>query len=153
VNYAVNNDGDWYPRLNTSFTVPRRPSSKLVDGNIWYHRDPPNRWTCEGSPNAEDWIEIDLGTPRKLQQARLYFLDDGSIVTPPELARVEYFDGVWKLLGELGGEGRPSIPGHRAEVLSFPDLQAQRLRVLLRHAADSRSGLSEVDVLGQTMIQ
>ena len=152
VNYAVNNDGDWYPRLNTSFTVPRRPSSKLVDGNIWYHRDPPNRWTCEGSPNAEDWIEIDLGTPRKLQQARLYFLDDGSTVTPPELARVEYFDGVWKLLGELGGEGRPSILGHRAEVLSFPDLQAQRLRVLLRHAADSRSGLSEVEFLGPAVL-
>ena len=153
VNYAVNNDGDWFPRLSTSFTAPRRSSSKIIDGNIWYHRDPPNRWTCEGSPNSEDWIEIDFGTPRQLQQAKLYFPDDEDhAVAPPTSARVEYFDGGWKLLGELGGDGRPPIAGHRAEVVSFAPLQARRVRVLLRHAANAKSGLSEVEFLGTTTL-
>ena len=152
VNYAVSNDGDWFPRVRTSWTAARRPSAKLTDGNIWYHRDPPNRWTCEGSPNAEDWIEIDLGVPRELELARLYFLDDGAGVIPPAFARVEYFDTDWRVLGEAGGSDRPAIQGRRAESIAFEPLKAQRLRILLRHAEGGKSGLSEIELLGRATL-
>ena len=46
VNFAVNNDGTYYPRVLAPFSNPKTPPSKLIDGNYWYHRDPPNRWTC-----------------------------------------------------------------------------------------------------------
>jgi hypothetical protein len=64
INYAVNNDGDYYPRLSASFTAAKTALSKINDGNYWYHKVPPNRWACEGSPNASDWIELDLAAPR-----------------------------------------------------------------------------------------
>lgn len=148
VNYAINNDGTWFPRLRTSHSNSRTPSSKLTDGHIWYDRDPPNRWTCEGSASTEDWIEIDLGMPRKLEIARLYFLDDGEGVVPPATVRVEYFDETWKPLGMFGGPGQPTVTGRRATELRFTPTTATRLKVTLEHAANGRSGLSEVEFLG-----
>ena len=152
VNYAVNNDGTWFPRLRTSHSSTQFPSSKLNDGNIWYSRNPPNRWTCEGSASAADWIEIDLGMPRSLELARLYFLDDGQGVVPPAAARLEYFSDSWKPLGSLGGPGQTPIVGRRAEELRFDPIQASRLRITLQHAENGRSGLSEVELLGTALL-
>ena len=47
-------------------TPPVAPLSRANDGNYWYHLHPPNRWTCEGSTNAHDWVTIDLGAPREI---------------------------------------------------------------------------------------
>src|SRR5262249_15304249 len=58
VNYAANNDGHYYPRVTASYSAPGTSPGKLVDGNYWYHASPPNRWTCEGSPGAKDWVLI-----------------------------------------------------------------------------------------------
>ena len=147
VNYAVNNDGAYYPRLRSSYSNPRAPVSKLVDGNYWYHRDPPNRWTCEGSEAAEDELYLNLGTERVLELVRLYFLDDGKEVVPPAAARVEYYDGGWRLLGELGGEAGPAIEGHRPTELRFDPIYTDTLRFTFRHAGNGRTGLTEIEVL------
>lgn len=93
VNFAVNNDGTYFPRLSVSYTDPRTSPAKLIDGNYWYHRDPPNRWTCQGSPGASDTLVLDLGTARPVHTVKLYFLDDGKGVVPPAV--------------------RPRIPGRR----------------------------------------
>src|SRR5262249_54970522 len=66
VNYAVNNDGTYFPRIIASYTAPGTSTAKLIDGNYWYHVSPPNRWTCEGSPNATDWLMLDFGTRRRI---------------------------------------------------------------------------------------
>ena len=58
VNFAVNNDGFYFPRLTASYTAKGTSLSKANDGNYWYLQHPPNRWTCEGSKAAEDWTEI-----------------------------------------------------------------------------------------------
>lgn len=152
VNFAVNNDGTYYPRLSTSWSNSRTPASKLVDGNYWYHRDPPNRWTCEGSEQDRDWVEIDLGMERELERVRLYFLDDGAGVVPPQSARVEYWDGTWKVLGELGGEGRPAIQGHLPSELAFAPLRAGKVRLELVHAKGGKSGLTEIELLGRAKL-
>lgn len=152
VNFAVNNDGTYYPRLSTSWSNSRAPASKLVDGNYWYHRDPPNRWTCEGSEQDRDWVEIDLGMERELERVRLYFLDDGAGVVPPQSARVEYWDGTWKVLGELGGEGRPAIQGHLPSELAFAPLRAGKVRLELVHAKGGKSGLTEIELLGRAKL-
>ena len=94
VNFAVNNDGTYYPRVRTSFTNPATPPAKLIDGNYWYHITPPNRWTCEGSPNTSDWVAIEFGTKRVIHTAKLYFLDEGKGVTPPTAFDLEQWDGI-----------------------------------------------------------
>jgi hypothetical protein len=87
VNFAANNDGAYFPRVRTSFTNPTTQAAKLIDGNYWYHISPPNRWTCEGSTNASDWVAIECGTKRSIDMVKLYFLDDGNSVTPPGRVR------------------------------------------------------------------
>lgn len=152
MNYAVNNDGTYYPRLTPSYSNPRTPVSKLVDGNYWYHRDPPNRWTCEGSVSAEDWLYLELGTERTLEMVRLYFLDDGKEVVLPAAARVEYWDGEWRLLRELGGEAGATIEGHRPTELRFDPINTKRLKVTFRHQENVRTGLTEVEFLGRAKL-
>jgi len=43
VNYAVNNDGTYFPRVAASYTNPKTSVAKLIDGNYWYLLSPPNR--------------------------------------------------------------------------------------------------------------
>lgn len=152
VNFAVNNDGTYYPRLSTSYSNPRTPPSKLIDGNYWYHRDPPNRWTCEGSPNSSDTITIDLGTPRPIQSAKLYFLDDGKGIIPPAKYDLEAWDGKgWVAIA--GAQRTPAEPtGHRANVVTFPIVSTSRVRVTLTHRDGGKSGLTELELWGEAKL-
>ena len=95
-NFAVNNDGTYYPRITASYTAPNTSLSKVNDGNFWYLLHPPNRWTCEGSPNEKDWIEIDLGQPRLVHSVKIYPLDDSekqlTSVTVPEQVELQQWN-------------------------------------------------------------
>ncbi len=93
VNYAVSNDGRYFPHVSVSYSNPKTPAHNVNDGNYWYHLSPPNRWTCEGTKNAKDWLTIDFGIKRRIKEVRLYFLDDGQGVVPPEQFAIEYWDG------------------------------------------------------------
>ncbi len=148
VNFAVNNDGTYYPRLNVSYTNPRTPPAKLTDGNFWYHRDPPNRWTCEGSPNATDSVEIDFGTERAIHTAKLYFHDDEKGVTPPEKFALELWDGqAWKPITEV-----KTPAGRRATVATFAPLSATKVRAVFTHATAGKTGLTEFEVWGDAKL-
>lgn len=148
VNFAVNNDGTYFPRLTASYSHPRTPAVKVNDGNAWYHRDPPNRWTCEGSPNAADSVEIDLGAERTVQTAKLYFLDDEKGVVPPEKVALEVWDGKgWKPLAEV-----KAPTGRRATVASFAPLTTSKVRATFTHAKGGKTGLTEFEVWGEAKL-
>ena len=87
VNFAVNNDGTYYPRLTTSYTSPNSSPDKLIDGNYWYSLHPPNRWTCEGSPNAADSVVIDFGIQRPIHTVKIYPLDDDDSLWDQRMAK------------------------------------------------------------------
>jgi hypothetical protein len=152
VNYAVNNDGTYYPRLSASYTNLRTPSSTVIDGNYWYDRDPPNRWTCEGSPNASDTIVLDLGTERVLHTAKLYFLDDLKGVVPPARFELEYWHGKdWKAIPhQTRTPGRPV--GRRANVIRFPALATAKIRAVFHHAEGGKTGLTEFETWGDAKL-
>jgi hypothetical protein len=149
VNYLVNNDGDYYPQVKASFTAERTALATLHDGNFWYHLHPPNRWTTEGSPNATDWLEADLGVPRPFDTVKLYFLDDGEKVVAPARFDLEYWTGqAWAAVPQQ--TRRPEqAAGHRANVVRFPTLNAQKLRVVFTHASGGRTGLTEWEAWGE----
>lgn len=149
MNFAVNNDGDYFPRLTASYVAPRTSLAKMNDGNYWYHKDPPNRWTCEGSPNSSDWLTIDLGKPRRVDTVKLYLLDDenGKVSAP---AKIELFaaDGSdWKA---IAGQkfNLPAPVGHRPYIVTFAPADIQRLKVVLTHAATGKSGATEIEIWG-----
>lgn len=155
VNFAVNNDGDYFPRIIASHTGPRSSPAKLNDGNYWYHIHPPNRWTAAESPNEADELILELGTPRRVHSAKLYFLDDRAyvpdvitgIAPPREFTLETWRDGLWQ---SLGAEQRtPRDPtGRRANLVRFPEQEVLRLRVVFQHADGGRTGLTELELWG-----
>lgn len=145
VNFAVNNDGHYYPRITASSTARGTSPAKLIDGNYWYHRDPPNRWTCDGSPTDADAVEIDLGAERPLATAKLYFLDDGKGVVPPAKVVLEAWDGKgWKAVAEVK---QPA--GRRATVVRLGGVKASKFRAVFTHATGGKTGLTEIELWGE----
>ncbi|MBM4096226.1 MAG: discoidin domain-containing protein [Planctomycetes bacterium] len=134
------------------FPRPGATPSKLVDGNHWYHRDPPNRWTCEGSTAASDFMAIDFGTPRLVDRAKLYLLDDGKGVVPPERFDLEYLDGKdWKPV--VNAARSPEKPaGRMANTVRFQPVSTSGIRAILRHSPSGKSGLTEFEVWGEAAL-
>lgn len=148
INYAANNDGEFFPRVSASYVAPGTSLAKINDGNYWYHKDPPNRWTSAGSGNSEDWIEVVFGCKRKLDTLKLYFLDDGEQIIAPKSVTVETWDDAeWKPLGDAG-KNLVNIEGHRANSINFHETEVERFRVTLTHAPGGRSGLTEIEAWG-----
>ncbi|HUG89737.1 MAG TPA: discoidin domain-containing protein [Planctomycetaceae bacterium] len=150
VNFAVNNEGFYYPRATASFTAERTWVEKSIDGNSWYHVSPPNRWTTAGSPHETDWLEVDFGIERPIDTVRLYFLDDGegAPIAPPARYELEsWAGGEWV---SIPGQRRlPEEPGgRRANITSFPTLRATKLRAVFTHRGAARTGLSEFEAWG-----
>ena len=150
VNFAVNNDGTYYPRLTASFTGGDSPLMKVNDGNYWYVKHPPNRWTAEGSSNASDWIEIDFGTPRPIESLKLFFLDDGSEsrIVPPESVTVEgYAQGKWFSIADQNATLK-NVVGHKPTSIALKQVSLEKVRVTMQHASGGKSGLTEIEAWG-----
>lgn len=155
VNYAVNNDGAYFPRFTASHTGPKSSLAFIHDGNTaWYHLHPPLRWTSAESATDSDWVTVDLGTPRLLTHVKLYLLDDGEgqpIAAPAEVL-LEYSngDGPWKPVPQVEGRERPRERpvGRRPYIIRFPKLNAQKLRAVFKHAQGKRSGITEFEAWG-----
>jgi hypothetical protein len=154
MNFAVNNDGNYFPRVTASFTDPKTPLHKVNDGDYWYTLHPPNRWTTAGSTNAQDWLMVDFGVPRRINTLKLYFLDDGANVVAPESYEIQLWnEDRWRVMG-LREEPKivPSKPeGHRANVISFKPFMTPRVRVTFTHAKNGRTGLSEIEAWGDAV--
>jgi len=166
-NFAVNNDGDYFPRLTVSHTGPNSSPAKLIDGNYWYHRHPPNRWTTEGSTAESDELVLDLGVARRAHTAKLYFLDDGAGIVAPRAFTLETWrGGGWQPLFDEGQESRLSLreraffrgakddrpTGHRPTIVRFPEQAVTRLRVVFTPADGGRTGLTELELWGDAKL-
>ena len=80
---------------------------------------------------------------------KLYFLDDGEKVVAPARFDLEYWTGqAWAAVPQQ--TRRPEQPtGHRANVVRFPTLNAQKLRIVFTHASGGRTGLTELEAWGE----
>ncbi len=155
VNFVVNNDGHYFPRVTASFTADGTSLSKLNDGNYWYLQNPPNRWTCVGSPNKQDWIEINLGEKRLVESVKLFVLDDrdqaNSAIRSPESLKIERWNGSsW--IGMEPVQVKEAPEGHRPHEWKFDKIELQKLRITLVHAEGYRSGLTEVEIWGEAIL-
>src|SRR5262249_30740938 len=135
-------------KATASYTAPGTSPAKVIDGNYWYHKSPPNRWTCEGSPNDTDWVALDFGTPRALDRVKLYLLDDGDTVVPPAKIDLQSWDG--KGGPTLQDQWRsPDEPtGRRANVIQFPALKMTKVRAVFTHRPGKKCGLMEFEAWG-----
>jgi hypothetical protein len=120
---------------------------QAVDGRLSFTRYSRNRWTAYGSPNAEDWLEVDFGAPRAVGRVDLYLYGDGRGVAAPGAYRIEAWDGkTWMEVTERART--PEAPTAWAlNTVELEPVETSRLRVTLTHDGVMRSGLTELRVL------
>jgi hypothetical protein len=148
LNYAVNNDGDYYPRYKASFTAKRTSLSKIYDGEYVYDRQPANRWTTHGSNQKSDWLVCDLGEARILDTLKLYIIDDGQGVLAPLSFTCEYWkDEKWIALPNQTRKPKQAA-GKRANMVTFPAMKMRKIRFIFKNAQGAGSGLTELQAWG-----
>jgi hypothetical protein len=100
-------------------------------------------WDSKGSGNPQDWLEVDLGSPRKVDQLKLYFYNDRKTSGEPAFYSVQYLDGgTWKDVPRQ--DKRPLYPRANLNEVRFPAVTAQKLRVPVTHRPGYATGLKEV---------
>jgi len=150
-NFAVNNDGTYFPKVRASFTAKGTAARNVIDGTYYYHDGRPvNRWTTVGSPNATDSVELDFGIQRPVGSVKLYILDDGEgkAVRAPASFALEFWDGsAWKTVPEQ--KRTPEQPaGHRSNIVEFPIMSVARIRAVFTPQRGSFVGLTEIEAWG-----
>ncbi len=145
-NLAWNPGDQDFPRVRASFTGPTDGAAQAVDGRLSFTYYSRNRWTSWSSPNAEDWLEVDLGRTHRLGSVELYLYGDGRGVAAPAAYRVETLqDGGWVDASEV--DRSPEVPTAWAlNRLELEPVEARRVRIVFAHDKTMRSGLTELRI-------
>jgi hypothetical protein len=109
-------------------------------------------WGDQGSPNAQDWLQIDLGKPVKFNDVKLYFYSNkafgsgGNTYREPAAYTLQYFDGVsW--VDIPGQQFSPQTPAPNYNDVSFASpIVARQVRVLMTRTTGFAMGLKEIQV-------
>jgi hypothetical protein len=148
-NYAVNNDGDYFPRLSASHVAPGTSLAQVQDGQYRYDLQPPSRWTAVGSVSQSDWLAVDFGTPRPIDTVKVFLVDQGDGVAASDRFDLEYFDGErWQSIPHQRRD--PERPaGGRPNTVRFPAKQLDKFRVVFRHSESGKAGVTELEAWGE----
>ncbi|MDZ7694005.1 MAG: discoidin domain-containing protein [Balneolaceae bacterium] len=147
VNFAVNNEKA-FSHVSASSTHPEQTPYYAVDGNYWYHQSPANRWISTDAGNQE-WIHVDFGVERPVEEVKLYFLDDGNEVRPPEQYQLQVWDGEqWNTIEKV--TQTPAEPtGHRPNTIQLDQVyHTEKVKVVMDKPAGQSVGLTEIEVWG-----
>ncbi|MGW0474875.1 galactose-binding domain-containing protein [Streptomyces coeruleorubidus] len=129
---------------SASHTGPGSTVSGAVDG---YPVNEPF-WGAGGSAGSQDWYELNFGTARTLNEMRLYFKDSRPASTTyraPASYTVQYHDGgSWVNVPDQTKS--PAAPRANYNLVRFPAISAQRVRLLATHASGAKTGLTEIKV-------
>ncbi|MEV0197692.1 discoidin domain-containing protein [Nonomuraea sp. NPDC050691] len=108
-------------------------------------------WGAGGSPNSQDWYELNFGAARTFNEVRLYFKDSrpaGSTYRAPSAYDIQYHNGsAW--VSVPGQAKSPAAPRANYNVVTFGAVNAQRMRVLATNASGARTGLTEIKVFNR----
>jgi hypothetical protein len=129
---------------SASFTAGGTTTASAIDGF------PTNEpfWGAGGSPNAQDWYEINFGQVRSFDEVRLYFRDSrpaSGTYRAPSAYQIQVWNGsTWTTVG--GQVKTPAAPRANYNLVRFPVVSAQRMRILSTNASGAKTGLTEVKV-------
>jgi hypothetical protein len=134
-------------RASASYTWQTDSVEHLNDMQIAFTRYSRNRWTAFQSPNARDWIELDLGTRRTVSRIDLYLYADGRGIAPPRSFAVELWDGSrWVEARER--DRYPETPtASTLNRIRLDPTVAERVRVTFEHARGTFTGVTEIMIL------
>jgi hypothetical protein len=108
-------------------------------------------WGDVGSPNAQDWLQVDLGKPTQFNNVKLYFYNNkqfgsgGNTYREPSSYTVQYLDGsTWV---DVPNQAKsPGTPQANYNEVDFAPITAQQVRVLMTRQTGFAVGLKEFQV-------
>ncbi|CAG9955858.1 unnamed protein product [Clonostachys rosea f. rosea IK726] len=150
VNIAAN--GQSFPQLTSAFASytfsPVDDAARVLDGIVWRTGIPENtRWTSYNSPNAEDYIGIDLRRNQVVCDVRLFFYDDAGGVRIPSSYDLQYWTGSeWVTVPNQSRTALPTTSNVETKI-TFPEIKTSQLRIVApNHGSGTGWGLSEFEV-------
>jgi hypothetical protein len=109
-------------------------------------------WGDLGSPNAQDWLQVDLGKPTRFSDVKLYFYNNkafgsgGNTYREPASYTVQYYNGsMWVDIPNQ--VQNPATPAPNYNDVTFAPVNAQQVRVLMTRTTGFAVGLKEIQVL------
>ncbi|MFD2419952.1 MGH1-like glycoside hydrolase domain-containing protein [Amycolatopsis pigmentata] len=131
---------------SASYTWPGDKPSNAVDGQDFFLDVPSTRWTNYGSPNARDWLEVDLGAAISVSDVRISFYDDGGGVRTPDSYEVRYrkADGSWASLPRQVRTPQAPIRGRVNRITVQPPVHTDGLRILASRVDGGAVGITEL---------
>jgi hypothetical protein len=111
-------------------------------------------WGDLGSPNAQDWLQVDLGDERRFDRVKVYFYSNkafgsgGGTYREPASYTVQYFNGTaWV---DVPGQAKnPPTPAPNQNEVRFPPITAQQVRILMNRAPGLAVGVKEIQVFSR----
>ncbi|MFG1685951.1 hypothetical protein ACGFNP_37705 [Nonomuraea sp. NPDC049269] len=131
--------------VSTSSTASGSTAAGAVDGF------PINEPFWGGTGASQDWYEVNFGAARTLNEVRLYFKDSrpaSATYRAPASYDIQYYNGsAWVSVPSQAKS--PSAPRANYNVVQFPAISAQRVRVLATNASGAKTGLTEIKVFNR----
>ncbi|XVU28164.1 discoidin domain-containing protein [Actinoplanes sp. CA-054009] len=103
-------------------------------------------WGSYGSANATDWYELNFGTARTVDEARLYFRHDRATnrYRPPTAYTVQYWNGTTWVTAASQVKS-PSTPQANYNKVNFTPVSTSRLRLQFTQPSGTpKTGLTEL---------
>ena len=143
---ALNVTGSGYPTPSASYTSPYGDSVwQAVDGVYSYSATPHNRWTCYGSGNGSDWLEVNFGSPQTFNKVVLDIYADGSGVFANPY-NIQYSTNGTTWTNCASQSKSPSTPtAGQGNIDTFTQVTAQYVRVVFTNTTQY-SGVTEMEV-------
>ncbi|WP_433510878.1 MGH1-like glycoside hydrolase domain-containing protein [Nonomuraea sp. CA-143628] len=131
--------------VSTSSTASGSTAAGAVDGF------PINEPFWGGTGASQDWYEVNFGAARTLNEVRLYFKDSrpaSATYRAPASYDIQYYNGsAWVSVPSQAKS--PSAPRANYNVVQFPAISAQRVRVLANNASGAKTGLTEIKMFNR----
>ncbi|GAA0971507.1 hypothetical protein GCM10009555_022620 [Acrocarpospora macrocephala] len=112
---------------------------------------PTNEPFWGGNTAASDWYEVNFGAARTFNEVRVHFKDSrpaNATYRAPASYNIQYLNGsTWT---NVPGQNKsPAAPQANYNLVQFPAISAQRVRIVTTNASGSRSGLTEVKIFNR----
>src|SRR5690606_73628 len=146
VNTSANPLRHEYPRPLASYTWRSDDAWRVLDGKVWYDEVPQNtRWTNYSSPNATDWVGVELAEPTTIGDVRFHGYQDADAVQPAAAYEPEHRDGAaWQVVPDQTRVPEQPV-GNGLNRITFPPLETTRYRVVFQAAPGKSVGVTELE--------
>lgn len=138
----------WGALASASFTSQFDDVNQVNDLAVAFSHYSRNRWTAFGSPNATDWVQLDLHGQHRIDQVELYLWGDGGGVKAPKHYTIQTWDGTSWVDSKVISQAplRPQVSS--INTVRIAPVTTDRLRVVFEHDLPAVSGLTEIMIWG-----